>query len=55
MSREKNIRFGMMISENDKMMLTELAEKLDCSESYVVRKAIKLIYEKEFTGEKKNG
>lgn len=48
MSTEKNIRIDLRVGQEDKKRLKELAEKYECSESYVLRKAVKLLYEKEF-------
>lgn len=43
--KKKNIQFNLVMSIDDKEMLKILAKKLDCSESYVIRRAIKLMYD----------
>lgn len=48
MSTEKSIRVDLRVSENDKSMLKKMAYTWDCSESYVIRRAIKAMFEKEF-------
>lgn len=46
MSTKKDLKMLFALSLEDEERLTELAAKLDCSKSYVIRKAIKELHSK---------
>lgn len=53
MSSEKNIRIDLRVSIEDKKRLKELADKMECSESYVLRRAVAKLHENVFSNRDK--
>lgn len=49
MSTEKNISMIFRLAKEDKQRIKELSNKLECSESYLLRIAVKQMFEREFT------
>lgn len=45
MSSQKSIRMDLRVSKEDREKLKEMAKSWDCSESYVIRRAITKVYE----------
>jgi len=54
-SSEKNIRIDLRVSTEDKRRLKELADKMECSESYVLRRAVAQLHEIIFGNKDEKG
>lgn len=50
MSTKKDKRIGFRVSDEDEDRLKQIANKWESTEGYVMRRALKLLFEKEFQG-----